>query len=104
MRQAKLASTRQSYAFALMKGDGSVVSHLAVDKNRRKMTDPCMDVSKNSGKNPQNGWNTLFELDDLGGKPIFLETSMYVFGLFTYVFLADFHGKLVHPQSLTNGT
>ena len=63
-----------------------------------------MDVSKNSGKNPQNGWNTLFELDDLGGKPIFLETSMYVFGLFTYVFLADFHGKLVHPQSLTNGT
>lgn len=32
VRQAKLASTRQSYAFALMKGDGSVVSHL-VSKN-----------------------------------------------------------------------
>ena len=32
VRQAKLASTRQSYAFALMKGDGSVVSHLVSKK------------------------------------------------------------------------
>ena len=30
VRHAKLASTRQSYAFALMKGDGSVVSSSAV--------------------------------------------------------------------------
>jgi hypothetical protein len=30
VRHAKLASTRQSYAFALMKGDGSVVSSSAM--------------------------------------------------------------------------
>ena len=39
------------------------------------------------------------KMDVLGGTPIFLETSMFVFGLFTYIFLADFHGKLVHSQS-----
>lgn len=36
VRQAKLASTRQSYAFALMKGDGSVVSSSAVWVKKRQ--------------------------------------------------------------------